>query len=83
MNDAKKPAVAIESALKHGFTKDEVERAWMNAQGSWRMVRKDKWPPHFMAFGRIGNRDVEMIAYSIARRGEVQARVQREREVAR
>lgn len=64
MEDAKKPAVAIESATKHGFTKEEVEDAWMGAQGSWRMVRKDKWPPHYMAFGRIGNRDVEMIAYS-------------------
>lgn len=42
MEDAKRPAVAVESATKHGFTKEEVERAWMGAQGSWRMVRKDK-----------------------------------------
>lgn len=32
------------------------------------MVRRDKWPPHYMAFGRIGNRDVEMIAYSTGSR---------------
>lgn len=68
MEDAKRPAVAIESATKHGFTKEEVEHAWMGAQGSWRMVRRDKWPPHYMAFGRIGNRDVEMIAYSTGSR---------------
>lgn len=64
MEDEEKPAVAVESATKHGFAEEEVERAWMCAQGSWRMVRKDKWPPHYMAFGRIGNRDVEMVAYS-------------------
>lgn len=53
-----------ESALKHGFTESEIKTAWMAAQGSWRMVRRDKWPAHYMAFGYIGNREVEMIAYS-------------------
>ena len=53
-----------ESALKHGFSEAEIKTAWMAAQGSWRMVRRNKWPAHYMAFGRIDNRDVEMITYS-------------------
>ena len=63
-DDDKRPAKAAPSALKHGFTKEEVENAWMRAEGSWRMVRKDRWPPHYMAFGEIGNRECEMVAYS-------------------
>lgn len=60
------PVVVYRSALKHGFTEDEIEAAWRSAieTGSFVRVRFDKQPPHYMGIGYVGDRKVELIAVS-------------------
>lgn len=56
--------VVLDSALKHGFTEEQIRAAWDSLDGSWVRIRKEKLPPHYMAIGIIGNKDIEMIAFS-------------------
>lgn len=56
--------VVLDSALKHGFTKQEIEYAWSNIYAFAR-VREGKEPPHYMAIGSLPDgRTAEMIAFS-------------------
>lgn len=61
--------VVHDSALKHGFTEDEIRAAWDSALKieSFVRVRFDKQPPHYMAVGYVGERKVELISYSDGR----------------
>lgn len=52
-----------DSALRHGFTEEEVRRAWDNVFEYVR-IRHDKQPPHYMGLSSVGGRTVELIALS-------------------
>ena len=56
--------IVLESAVKHGFTEEQIKAAWESSDGTWVRVREGKLPPHYMAIGFIGNKEVEMIAFS-------------------
>lgn len=54
------------SALRHGFSENEVRSAWESALKMETIVRIrfEKQPPHYMGVGFVGNRKVELIAVS-------------------
>ena len=65
--DDEEPSIVIyDCALKHGFTEDEIREAWESAVKTQSFVRVgfDKQPPHYMAVGFVGDRKVELIAFS-------------------
>lgn len=66
VSDDDLPIIVFRTALKHGFSEDEVRAAWKSALEleSFVRVRFDKQPPHYMAIGYIGERKVELIASS-------------------
>lgn len=57
----------IDSALRHGFSEDELRRIWDRApEDSVVRVRHWKQPPHYMAIGFTddGKHVVELLAYT-------------------
>lgn len=58
--------VVLDSALKHGFSAEDIERAWSTiAQENAVRIRHEKYPPHYMGIGLLpSGRAIEMIAFS-------------------
>lgn len=56
----------VDSALKHGFTEDELREIWNTVpEDSVVHVRHRKWPAHYMMIGFTeDNQRVELIAYT-------------------
>ena len=58
--------VVYDSALKHGLSAEDIERAWNTvAQENIVRVRHEKHPPHYMGIGFLPNgKAIELIAFS-------------------
>ncbi len=59
----------IDSALKHGFTEEELREIWKTVpEESVVRIRHEKLPPHYMMIGFTkGGARVELIAYTEGR----------------